>query len=253
MKNDPLVEILKKEFQRKKNRNKSYSLRSYARDLKMDPSNLSKMLNYQIEIGSKLREKIGQKLGFDQEAIESWLRPATYVKTIDKNYTSHELEVFQVVAEWQHYAILEYFKLSDASHKPSDIAARLGLKVATVNESLRRLLEVGLLKKNEKGFLLMDESSSSVLTTETSKAHREQQHQILEGAIEALEKTPVDFRSQSSMTMAIDSKKIPEAKELIKNFRRDIGRLLSSSSNLDKIYQLSISLYPTKHKQGEIT
>lgn len=86
----------------------------------------------------------------------------------------------------------------------------------------------------------------------TSKAHREHQKQILEGAIDALENTSIEVRSQSSMTIAIDTNNLDAAKELIKNFRREMGRLLSSSSQLDEVYQLSISLYPlTEIKSGE--
>ncbi|MFZ3231239.1 MAG: DUF4423 domain-containing protein [Pseudobdellovibrio sp.] len=255
MKNDPLIEILKKDLQKKKSRNGSYSLRCYSRDLGLDPSNLSKIMNYQIAIGTSLRNKIGQKLGFEKNEIQRWLVPASQKSTSDENYSNHSLEVFQVISEWQHYAILEYFKLNNSSSKPAAIASHLGLSLTDVNSSLRRLLEVGLLKPTEDGYIPTDEASSSILNIDTSKAHREQQVQILEGAIEALKNIPIEFRSQSSITMAINTNRLPEAKELIKNFRRDMGRLLSSTEPLDSIYQLSISMYPltkiTKTKKGE--
>ncbi len=244
MKNDPLVEILKKSFQKKKAKNRSYSLRSYSRDLGIDPSNLSKIMSNQIEVGPNLRSKIGLKLGFEEIEIQTWLKPASLQNTFDKNYTNHELGIFQVISEWQHYAILEYFKLKNISSKHASIAANLDLKLSVVNESLQRLIAVGLLQQTDAGYRPSDEFSSSVLTVSTSKAHREQQAQILEGAIDALKVTPFELRSQTSMTMAIDSRKLPKAKELIKNFRRDIGRLLSSSKSLDSVYQLSVSLYP---------
>lgn len=244
MKNDPLIEILKKELIRKKSRNASYSLRSYSRDLEIDPSNLSKLLAYQKSIGPRLRIKIGKKLGFTNEAIESWLRPAAQANTNDQVYINHNLDLFKVISEWQYYALLEYFKINNASSNPVDIAKHLNLEVTLINSSLDRLLELGLLVKKGKKISPSEESSSSILDVPTSPAHREQQVQILEGAIDALKNTPIELRSQSSMTLAIDSKKLDEARELIKNFRRDIGRLLSSSNQLDNVYQLSVSLYP---------
>lgn len=254
MKNDPLVEILKKELDQKRSRNRAYSLRSYSRDLALDPSNLSKILNHQKEIGSRLRLKLGKKLGFEKKDIESWLKPATNSKTINSNYAEHSMQVFQLISEWQHYAILELFKIQGIDHSPKTIAKSLGLSLKKTQQSLKRLMEAGLLVKTKNGVEPCDESSSSILTTATSKAHREQQKQILEGAIDALDKVPIERRSQSSMTMAIDSQKIDEAKELIKNFRRDMGRLLITSTELDEVYQLSISLYPVtqlKNNQGE--
>ncbi|MDO9181908.1 MAG: DUF4423 domain-containing protein [Bacteriovorax sp.] len=254
MKNDPLIEILKNEFTRKKTRNGSYSLRSYSRDLDLDPSNLSKIMSYQKTIGPTLRSRIGLKLGFNEKEIKSWLKPATHEKTANQNYKNLNLDLFRVISEWQYYALLEYFKINNISSKPIDIANQLGLKVSVVNNSLKRLVELGLLKKNKESFFPADESSSSILNITTSSAHREQQRQILEGAIDALQNVPVEFRSQSSMTLAIDSTKINEARELIKNFRRDLGQFLSTSDQLDSVYQLSISLYPVTNqpKKGDL-
>ncbi len=255
MKRDPLIEILKTEFERKKARNSAYSLRSYSRDLGIDPSNLSKILTRQKNVGSKLRKILAQKLGFESAEISGWLFPAAQENTSDKAYAGHSVEVFQVVSEWQHYAILELFKLKDFILSPQEIAKRIGISVAVAKDSLNRLKETGLLYYDEKKKHLLpsEDSSSSIPNIATSKSHREQQKQILEGAIDALQTTPIERRSQSSVTMAIDTKKLEEARQLIKNFRRDMGRLLSSSKNLNEVYQLSISLYPvTKNQSKEI-
>ena len=54
----------------------------------------------------------------------------------------------------------------------------------------------------------------------------------------------MERRDQTSMTMAIDTKLLPQAKEKIKKFRRDMDRLLQSSDTKDEVYHLSVSLYP---------
>jgi len=115
---------------------------------------------------------------------------------------------------------------------------------------LARLQRAGLVQRKDGRLIPCDESSSSILNIPTSRAHRNQQRQILEKAIDALELEPIKRRSQSSMTFAIDSTKIDEAKELIKKFRRDLGRFLSASENLDEVYHLSISLYPVTSQQS---
>lgn len=254
MRNDPLVEILKKNFEHRKARNKAYSLRSFSRDLGLDPSNLSKILSYQKEVGSRLRLKLGKLMGFETRDVEGWLKPTLHSKTANQDYAVHDLQVFEIVSEWQHYAFLEYFKMTEASQNPKVIAEHLGIPLKKAEESLGRLLATGLLVKTKEGYKAREDSSSSILNTATSKAHREQQKQILEGAIDALENIPLELRSQSSITMAVDSRKLNQARELIKNFRRDLGRLMSTSNHLDHVYQLSISLYPvtqTKNKKGE--
>lgn len=248
MKNDPLIEILNKELIRRKAKNGSYSLRSFSRDLGLDASNLSKILKYQAHLGPSLRQRIGQQLGFENEEIQALLKPNTYEKTTDEHYQNHSLDVFKIVAEWQHYALLEYFKLKKASTNSAVIAKHFGLTKKEIEESLKRLIDVGLLQKSNHGYRPTEDSSSSILNVATSSAHKQQQTQILEGAIHALKEVPIEERSQSSMTVAIDSKKLSEAKELIKTFRRDLGRLLSKSKELDSVYQISISLYPVTKK-----
>jgi len=242
MKSDYLIEILKTELSKKRARNGAYSLRSYARDLGIDPSNLSKILNEKKTIGKNLRRNLTKKLGFDDHEFENWS---------DKKYTKHSLEVFQIVSEQQHYAILELFKLKGFSGTPKEISHLLDIDISKARESLMRLRETGLLKRhaNTRKWMPSEDSSSSILSVATSKAHRDQQKQILEGAISALSDIPIEWRSQSSITVAIDTYKLDEAKQLIKKFRREIASLLTSSENRNEVYQLSISLYPVTKRR----
>lgn len=248
-KQDPVIELLRQEFSRKVIKNRAYSLRSFARDLKMDASNLSKLLNYQKPIGRRQRSKLSEKLGFSESELTDLAPMAS--NTDDSSYNKHNFEIFQIVAGRQHYAILELFKLKDFKPTISSIPSKLGITKQVAAESIDRLVKVGLLIQNKRTGELspVDEASSSILETATSKAHRDQQAEILEGAIEALKNIPIELRSQSSMTMAIDVRNLDRARDLIRQFRRNLGRLLSNSENLSEVYQLSVSLYPiTKTK-----
>lgn len=250
MRRDSLVEFIKIEFDRKKARNPAYSLRSLSRDLAIDASNLSKILSYQKRLGPVLKTKLAKKMGLSPADLESLSEVSP--KTRDRDYQLHGLEGFKVIADWQHYAILELLKLKEFKPTVAAMGTRLGLSNALVAASIQRLKTAGLLKETPEGGLqAVDESSSSILNVATSGAHRNQQRQILEGAIDALEKTPIEWRSQSSMTVAIDTRKLEEARALIKKFRRDMGRLLSDSDDLDEVYQLSISLYPVSLNKKE--
>ncbi|MES2855974.1 MAG: DUF4423 domain-containing protein [Bdellovibrionota bacterium] len=240
MKRDPFVEILKSEFKRKRLRNQAYSLRSFSRDLEIDASNLSKILSYQKLPGMRMKQKLASRIGLSPADLEL----CTSAKVKDGDYSGHSLQTFEVIAGWQHYAILELLKLKDFDPSPKQMAARLGIDSAEIVKSLKRLRAVGLIEETDGKLKAAESSSSSILSTVTSKAHRDQQKEILAGAIEALDATPIEHRSQSSMTFAVDVDKLDEARDLIKSFRRSMGRLLSESENLTQVYQLSVSLYP---------
>ncbi len=251
MKTEPLIEILKSDFEKRRKRNKAYSLRSFSRDLKIDASNLSKLLSYQKSLGTKLKQKLASQIGFSESDYKAF-SPDPGFDISNAGYKDHVLEVFETISKSYHYVILELFKISSFDGTPAAISNMLGLTRKEAKEALQRLLRVGLLETKSSGKLSpVDHSSSSILAQATSRSHREQQKEILEGAIDALEKTPVEKRSQTSMTMAVDSSKLAEAREVIQEFRRKMGRLMSQSENLDQVYQLSISLYPVLQTKKE--
>jgi len=85
---------------------------------------------------------------------------------------------------------------------------------------------------------------TTVANDYTHAAFRRLQRQVLEKALDALEEIPYKKRDQTSLTMAIDSKKVPQAREKIKKFRRSLCEFLRGTNSFDEVYQMSISLYP---------
>lgn len=243
---DPIVEILREQLAGRQAGNASYSLRSYARDLDIDASNLSKILSYKKPLGHKLRKEMAKKVGCSPLND----RLTNEKKIDDSDYESHSLDVFRIVSSWQYYAILELSKLPGIQINSKTVSKQLGITPELAQTSISKLKKLGLLTPNESGSLKCStDSSSSILETATSQAQRNQQKQILEKAIEALEKTPVENRSQSSMTVAIDSERLDEAKKKIAHFRRGLSRFLSQGDSLNSVYHLSISLYPVTNQK----
>jgi hypothetical protein len=52
------------------------------------------------------------------------------------------------------------------------------------------------------------------------------------------------------MTMAIDPKKLPQAKERIRDFRRGLSEFLESG-NRSEVYRINIQLMPVTKKRGK--
>jgi uncharacterized protein (TIGR02147 family) len=80
---------------------------------------------------------------------------------------------------------------------------------------------------------------SSVPSAALRGAHR----QYMVKAIDSLEKDPIDLRDMSGITMAISSKKIPEARKLIQDFRRRLCAFLEDGDK-DAVYRLNVQLFP---------
>ena len=80
----------------------------------------------------------------------------------------------------------------------------------------------------------------------TSSASKKFQEQVLEKALSALHNVPLAKRDHTSVTVAINTKDLPEAKKLLKEFRRSFNSFLSrdGKSRPDEVYNLSLAFYP---------
>jgi uncharacterized protein (TIGR02147 family) len=96
----------------------------------------------------------------------------------------------------------------------------------------------GTLRKTDAVLTTADKSIST-------PALKRRQKQVLEKAIEALERDPVELRDTTALCMAIDPKKIPEAKKRIQEFKKSLCAFLESDKR-EKVYELSISLFSTQ-------
>ena len=249
---------LQNELVRRCKMNPRYSLRAFAKFLGVEPSFLSKLLNGKRAITPASLKRLAPRLGLnpDQFAPSSAQKigiartfnyPAPSTRTEFKQL-SHD--TFQMIADWYHYAILELVTLKNFQPSNKWISRSLGISIHELTNAVERLVRLGFLKIDET-LGTWSNTTPNVTTIGnnfSSVALRQMQSQILNGALRALEEIPMERRDQSSITMAIDSRLLPEAKERINRFRRELINFLQSNAETrDHVYQLAVSLYPVTH------
>ena len=72
--------------------------------------------------------------------------------------------------------------------------------------------------------------------------------QFLEKAVVSLEEDPIEERSITSMTMAIDPEKLPAAKKMIREFNQTLCQFLENGKR-KRVYNLGVALYPIQKKE----
>lgn len=230
-------------------RNPKYSLRAFAKALEMDPSTLAKLLNGKRPLGRRAITGIGTKLGLRPLELDQFVSPSRTAARPegDDDYKRIAEDAFEIIADWYHYAILEIMTVEDFRPDPKWIARSLGLSLAETRSALSRLMRAGILEVTADGEWhdrSGGKTSSVPLPNVTSTAAKEHERQVLNLALRALDETPPTARDQTSMTLGIDRTKLPEARQIIKNFRRDLAALLCRSGKRTDVYHLSVSLYP---------
>ena len=244
--------LLQEELQARCQRNPGYSLRSFARNLGVDPSSLSKILNGKRGVTQRTLKNLGPRLGLSPKDINRFIttrRNRKPLPTGDFSDIAHE--TFQAISHWYHFAILELTALDNFKGDAKWIARNLGITPSEVNIAVKRMVRLGLLEISEDNKWI---DRSGALTTTgngfTNAAFRNLQTQIFKMGITAMEEVPMNLRDQSSITMAIDSSFLPKAKSMIRRFRRELLALMQSSDQKDAVFHLNVSLYPLTPLNG---
>jgi uncharacterized protein (TIGR02147 family) len=242
--------FLQQELLRRCEKNRSYSLRAFARSLDINVATLSTILSGKRAITARTIEKLGGLLELNPGEIQNFcaaLKPDSEVlETAEPNYLQLALDTFIAVSDWYHDAILELTHLRSFRPQPSWIAKVLGISVNEVNVAVERLVRLKLLSTESKTW--RDLSHANEIGTgplETSSALRKYQRQILELSLQSLEGTSRENRDHTSTTLTMRQKDLPEIKKLIRKFRKQVALTLRrNKTEHDQVYQLAVSIFP---------
>lgn len=237
--------VLQQEFVKRCQKNSRYSLRSFAKSLYIEPSPLSAILRGKRPLTDKMKNRLGLALGFSLSDVSRFINTGSQAS--GAAYQQLNLDAYAVISDWYHYAILELIRVQSFKGDLTYISRTLGISKTETHIAVERLQRLGLLtiKKNGKW---IDNTTNGYATNInqdlTSQASKKLQKQVLEMAIRALEELPTEVRSQTSMTMAVCPQDLPKAKDMIRNFRRELCAFVEKNKKPTKVYNLSISLYP---------
>lgn len=245
-----LKNSLQREFIRRCKKNPSYSLRAYAQYMEINQSFLSKLLNGRRKFTPAMEEKFAEKLGYS---------PASRARTLSaKNKNADHFvnlleDEYEAIASWHHFAILELMKTKGFKPDVRKVAQELGLHIEEVRDAVDRLARIGFIKVTEKRWVLVSKNHTWTNSAATSAARRKLQIELNQKSLEALENIPFSIRENGSLTVAIDSRRLPEFKEKINQALKDLSDFLQpDQKNLDSVYQVTLSLFPlSKKTQGE--
>ncbi|MEA9358140.1 TIGR02147 family protein [Bacteriovorax sp. PP10] len=249
-----IVEIINQELSNKLENNPKYSLRAYANYLGISPASLSRILSGQTKVTPKIFKVIGDKLNLGPSQMTQMLS-SLQLKKIQGNIrnvehrgmSAIEMEKFNLIADWYHYAILHMCSLEDFNKDPKWIAKRLGIKdVTLIKQAITRLLENKLMGIDEEdNYYRVDEFTAILDYSFSSIAMRERQKQVLKLSAEKIDTISIHKRDHSTITIQVDEKLLPEIKDRIKKFRRTLGNyIVKNNLRPEQIYELQISFFP---------
>lgn len=247
--NERFRAFLHEEMMRRLKKNKSYSLRTFAQFLNLDPGTLSQVVRGARHLSDPKKYSILVRLELEPKKIKQILEVGS---ESDVGVFDIQADAFAVISDWYHYAILELIHTKSFKGNARWIAGRLGINISEVNLAIERLVRLKMLKIDKGG--RWHDVCGFVSTTKnefTDSAFQELQSQLLSKALVAMTTVPFELRDQSSITLALDPEQLPRFKQVIKKFRRGFNALAESSANKSEIYSLVISLFPLTSQRKE--
>ncbi len=268
MSSTPLyVEMLTQAFASRRAKNSRYSLRAFARYLKIGHGVLSMILASKRVPSKKFAERVPALLALTPTQSSAFQRSIAEARRLFKlghlntafegqhplgKRTVKEVSqrTFESISTWYHPAILELTFVEGFEGNAEWIAKRLGLTKSEANKAVDQLVKVGLLALENSTLVKSDSAITTAQKNETSQALRNRQQEVLELSIESLKRDPIDRRSHSAITMAIDPEKLPDARRMIEEFSRSMGEFLESGRKTE-VFELSISLFSLEGRKKE--
>jgi DNA-binding MarR family transcriptional regulator len=148
-----LQRVLLYSFAEAKVKNPSYSLRAFAKKLKISPSALSEIFSAKRSVSLRLAEKVLNQLNSDpivkEEVLNAFLGRrelgTAEQKETSKVFTQLSMDQFKTIADWYHFAILSLFETTHFEPNAAAISERLGIRTAEAEQALERLERLGMI------------------------------------------------------------------------------------------------------------
>ncbi len=243
--------ILEEEYQKSRLTNPRFSVRAFARKLQIHPATLASVMkgsrnipkHHVLPLAERMRLTTARKNRFIR-SIQSYNRGKSFLEdSLQEEHRILDNETHHVIiAEWEHYAVLSLLEIK-AAWNAQLIAERLNLDPKRTEVVLQNLIMADLIREKDQCFSLSTAEklhTSEDVPSETLKLAHENSLQF---AKDHLRKVPVHLRDYSSRTIAIDPKRLPEAKTIIRRFRKEMADLLEDGEQ-SEVYLLGVQLLP---------
>lgn len=252
-------DVLLRHFELKRAKRAGYSLRMFARDLELTPSNLSDVLKGRCGISAVVAERIAQTLKMNTEeatffadlveskharsradreaALERVRRQAE--NPFGRKAKPESIPLFE---KWYYVATLEFLTLKQGEPGVDEIADALGLSVEEVHESLSRLLALGAIRREGSRFVRADEYlfAESPTPSETIRSFHKQ---VMDQAKLAIDTQTIERRKFLSTLFTFDSRRLAEAIAYLESLDQDFFSKFEAKEESDSVYAFSLQFF----------
>ena len=245
-----------------------FSYRYLASKLRIDHSNLIKILLGKRHLSRNIARTLAAFIRFNARETEYILTLVEFNKAknqvkckhlleklfsirdiIPKKLEPHQYEYYQ---HWYYtaiYTILDYYEFRDDYIA---LARELNPPISAkqAREGIGLLEKLKLIEKDTNGRYVQTEKKITTGKSWHSAAIQRFQEETLKLALNSLDHHPKNVRDFSTLTMTISESDLEDIREITNHFRSSVIKVVHESEQADRVYQLNVQLFPmTKLKR----
>ena len=258
---------LENQLQKRSKKNPRYSQRAFAQAIGIGSGRLSQLISRKRAFTPALGELIAKNLNLSTDETSDFLSlivnkrevkrddwRTSKIKALAKadipSMQSLNADQMMIIENPLYFAILSLMETSDFVPDNVWIAKRLQRNAEEIRDAMELMERTQMIARQSNGsYLRLNGPGFKTSDGVRSEAIRKAQRAIMENAARSLWTVPLEQRDMTSMIVAIDPKKIPEAKELIAEFRRKLSSILETGERTE-VYSIGIQLCPLTDTQN---
>jgi uncharacterized protein (TIGR02147 family) len=258
-------DLLKEAYSLRKQKNRAYSLRSFAKHLEVSPAYLTLLFQEKRHLNQRTAGRMAEKLNWSakqkkffvslvqfenphsEESRELAIEQISKLRGQNFQISTLETDRFAMMTNWQDSAILSLLTLPKFRSTTAQICRRLNLDRIEAEASLHRLQRLGLVKPL-KNLWLATNNFTQIQST-PSEAIRIYHRQMMALATKAVDGQVFEERDFSNITLTVDRSRLPAAKKRIQEFQLEMAAMLEGTAATD-VYQFSTQLFRLSEKEN---
>lgn len=241
-----------------------FSLRVFSRlpDLGLTSSSfLSAVLKGRKNLSQPLRLRIGRALRLGAAELAYFETLVQYNQSRTADERSHhfaqlsrhhpspartlDATMDRLFSQWYYRVVWNYFAIRQDQNSPAQIAKAIHPPItpAEVEEAVKVLLELRLIKRLANGYALADRHIAADRASAGAEALAHQR-EMLSLALENLDRVPPEDRRYGAMTFSISGRGMARVMERLDAFRGEVRDLVEGDEGGDRILALGMQLFP---------
>lgn len=249
-------------YRKKKRENPHFSHRYIAGKLGFDSGYFAKIIQTERHISLRLAQRFADFLQLNASESDYFLTLVLFAKSKTQTEKARHFEKllsfkqseaavlsakqYALFDKWYYLAIREAIACFKFSGDYGDLGRRIQPPITPgkARKAVATLERIGLIKKNDRGIYDRIEPVWTTNRDAESVLLNNLQIAMLDLAKEAYDRCPRESRDMSTLTLSVSAKEFLRMKQDLANLRRRFLEMARNCHDPDRVYHLSLSLFP---------